>query len=87
MTPPELKPPPVVPATAPAPSMQLPAQQDQPVPPTQPRQQAQPVLNWSHFKPEFSGKLEEDVEAHLLRTNDWMETHNFPEAVKVKGFA
>ena len=23
-------------------------------------------LNWSNFKPEFSGKLEEDVEAHLL---------------------
>ena len=23
-------------------------------------------LNWSNFKPEFSGKLEEDAEAHLL---------------------
>ena len=23
-------------------------------------------LNWSNFKLEFSGKLEEDVEAHLL---------------------
>ena len=23
-------------------------------------------LNWSDFKPEFSGKLEEDAEAHLL---------------------
>ena len=30
-------------------------------------------LNWSYFKPEFAGKPEEDVEAHLLRTNDWME--------------
>ena len=28
-----------------------------------------PQLNWSHFKPEFSRKLE-DAEAHLLRTND-----------------
>ena len=35
-------------------------------------------LNWSYFKAEFSGKPEEDAEAHLLRTNDWMETHNFP---------
>ena len=23
-------------------------------------------LNWSNFKPEFSGKPEEDAEAHLL---------------------
>ena len=36
--------------------------------------------------PEFSGKPEEDAEAHLLRTNDWMETHNFPEAAKVQRF-
>ena len=27
-------------------------------------------MNWSHFKPEFSSKPDEDVEAHLLRTND-----------------
>ena len=32
-------------------------------------------MNWSHFKPEYSGKPEEDVEAHLLRMNDWMNTH------------
>ena len=41
-------------------------------------------MNWSHFKPEFSGKPDEDVEVHLLRTNDWMTTHDFPEAVKVQ---
>ena len=35
------------------------------------------------FKPEFSGKPDEDVEVHLLRTNDWMNMHDFPEAVKV----
>ena len=35
-------------------------------------QPGQPKLNWSYFKPEFSGKPEEDVEANLLRTNDWM---------------
>ena len=42
------------------------------------------TLNWSHFKPEFSGKPEEDAEAHLLRTNDWMDTNQFQEGVKVK---
>ena len=26
-------------------------------------------LNWSYFKPEFSGKTEEDAMAHLLKTN------------------
>ena len=46
-------------------------------------QQQQMHMNWSHFKPEFSGKPEEDVEVHLLQTNDWMTTHDFPEAVKV----
>ena len=48
--------------------------------------QQQLHMNWSHFKPEFSGKPDEDVEAHLLRTNDWMTTHDFPEAVKVQRF-
>ena len=43
-------------------------------------------LNWSYFKPEFSGKPEEDAEEHLLRTNDWMETHNFPGDQKVRRF-
>ena len=38
-------------------------------------------LNWSHFKPEFAGKPDEDVEAHLLRTYGWMDTHAFPEGV------
>ena len=46
-----------------------------------PAQMAQ--LSWSYFKPGFSGKPEEDAIAHLLRTNDWMETHNFPEESKV----
>ena len=43
-------------------------------------------LNWSHFKPIFSGKPEEDTEAHLLRTNDWMTTHDFPNDQKVRRF-
>ena len=54
----------------------------------QPAQQPQhiPQLNWSYFKPESSGKPEEDAEAHLLRTNDWMDTHQFQEGVKVQRF-
>ena len=47
-----------------------PAPQD-PQPPAQPAPQPQYGqhiinINWSHFKPEFSGKPEEDAEAHLL---------------------
>ena len=53
-----------------------------PAPPAQIPNQIQPQLNWSYFKPEFSGKPGEDVEAHLLRTNDWVETHNFPEVAR-----
>ena len=43
-------------------------------------------LNWSYFKPELSGRPEEDVEAHLLRTNDMMETQNFSHVAKVHRF-
>ena len=43
-------------------------------------------LNWSHFKSDFSGKPEEDMEAHLLRTNDWMTMHDFPDDKKVRRF-
>ena len=58
-----------------------------PVPPAQPIQPAHMYqLNLSHFKPEFAGKLDEDAETHLLRINDWMDTHAFPEAVKVQRF-
>ena len=44
-----------------------------------------PQLNWSHFKPEFLGKLE-DAEAHLLWMNDWINTHQFQKGVKSKDF-
>ena len=47
--------------------------------------QQMPQLNWSHFKPEFPGKPEEDAESHLLRTNNWMNTHQFQEDIKVQG--
>ena len=43
-------------------------------------------INWSNFKPEFSGKPEEDAEAHLLHSNDWMNAHRFIDGVKVKRF-
>ena len=46
----------------------------------------QQQLNWSYFKPEFAGKPEEDAEVHLLRTNDWMDTHDFPDHTKVRKF-
>ena len=45
-----------------------------------------PQLNWSHFKPEFAGKPDEDAEAHLLRTNDGIHMHAFAEGVKVQRF-
>ena len=68
--------------------MQPPNPQENSPNPMQP--QASPVqmpqLSWSYFKPEFSGKPEEDTITHLLRTNDWMETHNFPEEAKVQRF-
>ena len=35
-------------------------------PPPQIAPQQQMHMNLSHFKPKFSGKLEEDVEVHLL---------------------
>ena len=43
-------------------------------------------LNWSNIKPEFSGKPEEDAEAHLLCSNDWMDAHCFDEDIKVQRF-
>ena len=42
-------------------------------------------INWSNFKPEFSGKPE-DAEAHLLCSNDWMNAHHFNDDVKVQRF-
>ena len=80
--PPTPQQPPVVPSVVPpAPPVQLQVPPAQEMHPTQ-----MPQLHWPHFKPEFSGKPEDDAEAHLLRTNDWMETHAFPEAVKVQRF-
>ena len=49
-------------------------------------QPPQPALNGSHFKPEFAGTPAEDVEAHHLCTNDWMNMHNIPDDLKVGRF-
>ena len=50
------------------------------------RQQQHLHLNWSNFKPEFLGKPDEDAEAHLLCSNDWMNAHCFVNGVKVQRF-
>ena len=57
-----------------------------PLPEQPPIPMANNQLNWSHFKPDFSGKPEEDVEVHLLITTDWMTTHDFPHDQKVRRF-
>ena len=77
---------PDIPAPPPCPAQPNPTEQAQQ--PAQPTHQGQQEvhLNWSHFKPEFSGKTEEDAEAHLLQTNDWMNAHHFLEGIKVQRF-
>ena len=67
------------------PAPQAPKQSKQPKPQHQQGQQIIQV-NWSHVKPEFSGKLEEDAEAHLLQTNDRINAHHFLEGIKVNRF-
>ena len=43
-------------------------------------------INWSNFKPEFSGKPDEDAVAHPLCSNDCMNAHHFVDGVKVQRF-
>ena len=54
--------------------------------PLAPGSPQRPQLNWSHFNPKFADKPEEDAEAHLLRTNNWTDMHDFPDNVKVQIF-
>ena len=63
-----------------------PNQVNQPNPMDQPNPPQPQLMNWSYFKSEFSGKAEEDTPVHLLKTNDWMDTYNFPEDIKVRRF-
>ena len=67
-------------------TLQAPQQPAAPQAPQTPQGQQLVHLNWSHFKLEFSGKSEEDAEAHLLCTNDWMNAHYFIGGVKVQRF-
>ena len=60
-------------------------QQEHHAPPAQLGQQIV-HLKWPHFKPEYSGKPDEDAEAHLLYTNDWMTAHHSVEGVRVQRF-
>ena len=39
-----------------------------------------------NFKTEFSGKPEEDAEAHLLCSNDWMNARRFIDSIRVQRF-
>ena len=86
--PPAPQPPPAAPVphvASPASLTHTPAPQAEPVaPPMQPV--ALPVqlapllqLNWSYFKLEFAGKPDKEAEAHLPRTNDWLDTNVFPD--------
>ena len=77
--------PPNPPANPPNQPPNLPANPPNLMQPQNPPPQV-PQVNWSSFQPEFSGKPEEDAVVHLLRTNDWMETHNFPDNAKVQRF-
>ena len=66
---------------------QVPQVQQAPQVPQAPQGQPFVYLNWLNFKLEFSGKPDEDAEAHLLHINDWMNTHNFIDEVKVQRFS
>ena len=57
-----------------------------PVAPQAPQGQQLVHLNWSYFKPEFSGKPDEDTETYLLCTNNRMNVHHFIDGVKVQRF-
>ena len=77
-----------VPAHPPPPAeagQQAPQQQEQYAPPAQQGQQVINI-NWSYFKPKFSGIPGKDAEVHLLYTNDWMMAQHFMEGVKVQRF-
>ena len=77
-------PPPPVPAAPQVP--QVPPALQAPQVPQAPQGEQFVHLNWSNFKPEFSGKPDDDAEAHLLHANVWMNTHHFIEDVKVQRF-
>ena len=44
------------------------------------------TYKWYNFNAEFSGKPEEDAEAHLPCLNDWMNAHHFNDDGKIQRF-
>ena len=68
----------------------LPHPPNPPNPPNPPPMEEDPPqphqLNWSYFKPEISGKMEEDAVVHVLKSDDWKYRHNFLEDTKVRRF-
>ena len=64
--------------------MQAPQVSQAPQVPQVPQGQQLVHLNWSYFKPEFSGKPDEDAKAHVLHMNDWMNVNHFSEGAKVQ---
>ena len=60
-------------------------QQEDQHPQDQPQQQYLHI-NWSNFKPEFSGKPDKDAEVHLLHSNDWINAHCFDDDAKIQRF-
>ena len=44
------------------------------------------ILTGQTLGQNFHGKPEEDAEAHLLCSNDWMEAHHFDEDIRVQRF-
>ena len=81
----------LAPAQAGQQAQQQQQQQDHVAPPVKAPTAQQPGqqivhLNWSYFQLEFSGKPDEDAEANLLHTNDWMNAHHFIGGVKSQRF-
>ena len=70
----------------PAPNPNQQQQQHQQIQDQAGQQQQVVHLNWSNFKPEFSGKPDEDAEVYLLCSKDWMDAHHFVDGIKVQRF-
>ena len=68
-------------------SQNPPAHMPDPVQPQNPPAHVPDLMHLPNpILPPASPAPKEDAEAHLLRTNDWMEIHNFPDVTKVQRF-
>ena len=84
--PPAPQPPSVIPPVVPpVPPVQLPAPPVHPIiPPTQPIQPAPMPQLIGPILAQIHRLTDRDAEVHLLRTNEWMDTHAFPEGVDIQ---